>query len=100
MTSKPKLPVIFKVGGGEVAAYFPTLPGTNDPFTCTCYVHVGQRGAASIAYAQVQRPGKPNEYAPLLAELRQIYDDCELVIKRRFHYGYAKARIEALKGAA
>lgn len=98
--TKEKLPVIFKTSQGEVTAYFPSLPGTYDPFTCACYAHIGQHGAASVAYASLQRPAKPAEYEPLLRELRQIYDDCELVVKSRFHHGYLAARRAALKNDA
>ena len=89
---KEQLPVIFKRYGNEVTALFPTIPGTNDPFTCTCYAHIGQHGSASEAYAAMRPAAKPSEYADLMAELRGIYDDCELVVRKRFHQSYLTTR--------
>lgn len=33
---------------GEVIAVFPYLAGTNDPYTCTIYVHNGQHSSAPL----------------------------------------------------
>ena len=78
------LPVIFRTAEkvipdfgkpSEVVAIFPTLPGTNDPRTVTCYQTIGQHGTASLDwYSQETRPATRTEYGPLLAELKGIYE--------------------------
>lgn len=39
----------------------------------TCYAHIGQHGECADAWVAEQEPATPEEYAPLLAELRGIY---------------------------
>lgn len=79
-----RIPVIFKLCAGEVTAVFPTLPGTVDPWTCTCYAHVGQHGSASIAWVRTAPPASPAQYAGLLHEVRRIYaPEFRLVVRRR-----------------
>lgn len=80
MTESPEqLPVIFRAEragefAGEVTAVFPTLPGTNDSATFTVYAHVGQHSSASLDWYAQTRPATESEAAPLLAELRSIYE--------------------------
>jgi hypothetical protein len=73
------LPIIFRSerahGTLWITAVFPTLPGTNDPATFQIYQHIGQHGAGSRAWYLTTRPATPTEYAPLLAELRAIYEE-------------------------
>lgn len=75
-----ELPVIFRVVRGELLALFPTLPYDareaargGYPYI-TCYAHIGQHGEALRSYTQAGRLATPEEYAPLLAELRRIYE--------------------------
>jgi len=73
------LPVLFrKMKGatrrGEITAVFPTVPGTNEGGSMTCYAHVGQHGACSWGWYRATEPAKPEEYADLLAELKLIYE--------------------------
>ena len=97
-TRKPSLPVIFKVfKEGDVIAFFPNQPGTCEWQTCSSYQHVGQHGAANVALIGELRPAKPTEYAPLLRELRGIYDDCKLIVMRRRTRKHDRERAEALK---
>lgn len=83
----PKQPVIFKKDRkmGEVLAFFPDTinDGSCNPGNIMCYAHNGQHGEASIDYFHECRPCSEEEYADLLTELEGIYDDCELVVKRR-----------------
>lgn len=59
--------------GGGVIALFPTLPGTQDPESCESYEHVGQHGAADFqGMLHRTRRARPEEYAELAAELREI----------------------------
>jgi hypothetical protein len=63
--------VIFRADkDGEITAIFPALAGTNDTWTCTCYAHLGQHSYASLDYIRATRPATPEQFAPLLAELR------------------------------
>lgn len=94
--SRPEpLPVIFRADRagdfkGAVTAVFPTLPGTSDPWTATCYAHIGQHGTCSPKWYRTTRAATPDESADLLAELRQIYeregdpDAVRLVIAKRW----------------
>lgn len=96
-----KLPVIFKWETGDhpqVCAFFPTLPGDNDPSTMTCYAHVGQHSSADMDYVRSCRPASPEEYASLLSELQSVgYDG--LVVMKRQSWKHYNARIAALSGA-
>jgi len=57
----------------EVTALFPAMAGTvGNPNDCTCYARIGQHGAASLDFIRRTRPAKPEEYAPLKAELESI----------------------------
>lgn len=73
-TTPAPLPVIFRKSESEVTAVFPTLPGTDDSTTMTCYAHIGQHGVCSLAWYRETTPARAEEYAPLLAELRSIYE--------------------------
>jgi hypothetical protein len=76
------LPVVFRMLREEVdgrrgewlLALFPTLPGDDSPQTCASYAHVGQHGVADRALLRAGRPATAVERAPLLAELRGIYE--------------------------
>jgi hypothetical protein len=88
-------PVIFrKDRTGEITAVFPTLPADTRGLHMTCYAHIGQHGACAHAwYSETQR-ATPEDHAPLLAELRGIYDD--LVIYQRITPGHRAALKAAL----
>jgi hypothetical protein len=86
MQTKPVVPVMLRVWLDDSTSFamFPTFPGTNQPFTCMTYQHIGQHSSAGIATAiAYSRPAKPEEHRALLNELTQIYDDCELKIVKR-----------------
>lgn len=70
-------PVLFraekrKEHRGEVTAVFPTLPGTLEPGTMTCYAHVGQHGSCSQGWYNQTRRARPDEYEALKRELEAI----------------------------
>jgi len=72
-----KIPVIFrkwsKSKGGEIIAIFPTILGTNSPYTCEMYEHVGQHGAGDPSgVVSTTKRATPTEYAGLLKELHRI----------------------------
>jgi len=74
---KPEDKVIFRKfrEGGNIVALFPEYAGSTDLQTCMSYMHIGQHSAASIGLLtsrNTTRPAKPEEYADLLNELKQI----------------------------
>lgn len=84
--SKEKpLPVVFRTfrEGGDVIALFPTVLGTSDPYTCTCYQHVGQHGAADPwGCVRDSRPATAAESRGLLRELRSLgYDNLKVLTR-------------------
>ncbi len=90
-------PVIFKMERNHGAdatpvAFFPAEPwSANVHNECACYAHLGQHGAAAIDYAASLPPATPEQYAPLLAELRAIgYDDLKII--RKFTQAHQAAR--------
>lgn len=102
----PVTDVIFrkypKSEGGDILALFPGDPGTNDPYTCSCYQHVGQHGSANprICVARTH-PASAAEYADLKAELeREPYRYNLRVIKRQSakHLESRKRQINGMVG--
>jgi hypothetical protein len=103
------LPVIFRADRsgdfkGHVTAVFPTLPGTSNPWTFTCYAHIGQHGSADKGWYVTTRAATPEESADLLRELRGIYetphaDEEPVTLRpvRRFTDQHDKARRAALR---
>lgn len=85
-TQFDKLKVIYRKGaGGEVVAFLPELPANRG--NIVCYAHTGQHGEASIEYYHGTEKALPSEYEPLHKELKAIYSDYELSVKRRLTYG-------------
>lgn len=86
-SEQDQFPVIFKKDRKtkEVLAFFPetAYDGSCNPGNIMCYAHVGQHDEASLEYFWECKPCSEEEYASLLTELEQIYDDVELVVKRR-----------------
>ena len=111
--ARPLLPVIFRADRsgdfkGTVTAVFPTLPGTNGPYDCTCYAHVGQHGTCGRDWYATTRAATEAESADLLRELRGIYerdDDADAVrltpVKRwtRHHDDARRAALSQSRGA-
>lgn len=90
---REKLPVIFRKQRqadhkGEIVAVFPTLVERNN--MRTCYAHMGQHSACSRAWLLSTDLATPEEYAPLLRELRQVYSDVTLVVRKRVYWGTTK----------
>lgn len=73
----------FDEEGGDIIALFPTETGTNDPYTCSSYEHVGQHSSADPnGVIQDTVPAKPAEYADLMRELKGIgYNDLKVYQK-------------------
>lgn len=95
----PPTLVIFKMEGKEPTAFFPEEPGTNDPYTCTLYVHVGQHGHCSTSYASTLKPATPEQYAPLLKELESLgYENLKPVRKfTQKHLETRKAKLNSTR---
>lgn len=97
-TKSEKVPVIFRMFDGYVIALFPTLPGTNDPWTCSSYMHVGQHGSADLQHViRSSYPAKPDEYAALERELRSAPFEYDLTIKSRVSPAMNAARKAELR---
>ena len=80
---------------GEVVALFPEIPGTNDPWTCLSYQHVGQHSSASVDLTDYTRPSTPDEVKLLAPELTGIGYDVRQVHRRTRSHNMA--RLDALK---
>lgn len=81
-----KLKVIFRKDkqDGIITAFLPEL--TANRGNILCYQHIGQHSEACLEYYWSTEKASPNEYADLLKELAEIYDDCELDVKQRLYY--------------
>ena len=92
---------VFKHEGG-VIALFPEIPGTNDPYTCQSYMHVGQHASADPnLLIRETRLAKPSEYRVLARELRQR--GYRLKVIKRLRYVATDVRrkqIQAMRGNA
>lgn len=76
------LNVVFrKELSGDVLAVFPSVPADYHG-AMLCYAHVGQHGSCSNGYYyRGTKPATPEEYEPLLAELRCIYESGEDAVR-------------------
>ena len=95
-------PVIFrkesydKFIDGMIIAFFPTLPGTHVPSSCSCYAHIGQHGTAhKDYYTQNTSPATPEEYKDLQDELESIGYDLEIFT--RWQSWMDKRRLQELE---
>ena len=80
---------------GDVIAMFPYEPGTNDPWTCMSYEHVGQHGSASSDLSPYTSPAKATEYSALKHELESI--GYKLVVLNRMPNQRAAKDVRAAK---
>ena len=71
---KEKTKTVFRMWpDGEVIALFPQIATAISGYECQSYQHIGQHSGANSWLVVVKtRPAKPEEYAELLKELRQI----------------------------
>lgn len=82
---------------GEIIALFPDMPGTMDPWTCSCYMHLGQHGTAGPGIIKDTVPASPGEYGELFDELVYIgYDDLK-VMKRVNNSASYQARYNEIR---
>ncbi len=86
---------------GDIVAVFPGMAGDSSISTCGCYQHIGQHGACSVAWVlEDTRPATPEEYAPLLNELKRIgYGDTLRIVKRMTQKHVASRRAELCHSA-
>lgn len=84
-TPYDKLKVIYrKDSDGKIIAFLPELPANYGKIVC--YAHIGQHSEASIEYYHNTETALPSEYEALHKELKAIYNDYELSVKRRLTY--------------
>jgi hypothetical protein len=80
-----KVKVIFrKTKDEEIIAFFPESVVNSG--NIMSYMHIGQHGEASLRFYQSTKKATEMEYKKLLNELRNIYSDCELVVKQKLCY--------------
>ena len=68
----------------EVIAFFPEIEANHGRILS--YMHIGQHGEADLGFYHETKKVTEEEYKPLLNELKEIYNDYELVIKRKINY--------------
>lgn len=79
-----KVKVIFrKDREGNIIAFLPELRVNHG--NIMSYMHIGQHSEASLQYYWETVKATEEEYKPLLKELKSIYDDEALVIKKRLN---------------
>lgn len=79
-----KLKVIFRKADGEIIAFFPEA---NANFgNILSYAHLGQHGEATHDFYMTTKKATEEEYKLLLNELKGIYNEYELVVKRKIYY--------------
>ena len=85
-----KFKVIFRkvknpyTGEFEVVAFFPEVNANYGKILS--YMHIGQHSEASVEFYQQTSKVSDAEFKPLLDELRTIYDDVELIVRRKIFY--------------
>ena len=80
-----KVKVIFrKIKGEQVIAFFPEFHVQRG--NIMSYMHMGQHGEASLEFYYSTKKANPQEYEPLLNELKAVYDDCILTVRQKLNY--------------
>lgn len=80
-----KVKLIFrKTKSGEVIAFFPEFHVQRG--NIMSYMHIGQHGEASLDFYYSTKKANAQEYAPLLNELKVVYDNCILTIRQKLSY--------------
>ena len=83
--------------GGDVIALFPGDVGDSSPYTCNSYMHVGQDGSADPwLIVQATTPATPDEYGPLLAELRRIGYEPRIIERVRYSHLERRRKLLAM----
>lgn len=68
----------------EIIAFFPEAPANFG--NILSYMQLGQHGEASHDFYMTTKKATKEEYQALYNELKGIYYDCELVVKRKIYY--------------
>lgn len=95
-----RMPRNVKLHGNDCDAIMPTIPGTNDAATMTCYAHIGQHGSCHQNWIQSTRPATPEEYADLKAELESAPYGYRFKVYRRIQPWMRDERIKQLRHTA
>lgn len=100
MTKDTKTTIVIfrKFKDGDIIAIFPELNGTNDLFTMSSYMHVGQHGSCDDSLMYKTKPATADEYQPLYNELESIGYNLEIRRKLTYkHYLARKAALDQIK---
>lgn len=84
-----KTKVIFRMLNNECIALFPEILGTNNPYTCLNYMHLGQHGSG-IANTGNTKPAKPHQYRELEKELTLLGYNLKVI--KKFSYSHLITR--------
>lgn len=76
--------VIFREFEGEVIAFFPEARVNYG--NILSYQHIGQHCEASLEFYWLTDVADEPVYSPLLEELKQVYSDCILDVRKRLNY--------------
>lgn len=68
----------------EVIAFYPEIEVSYG--NILSYTHIGGHSEASLDFYHSTKKVTPEEYKPLLVEIKGIYDDCELVVRQKINY--------------
>ena len=68
----------------EVIAFFPEIEANYG--NILSYMHIGQHSEASLDFYHSTKKVTPEEFKSLLAEIKGVYDDCELVVRQKINY--------------
>lgn len=85
-----KLKVIFRktknpyTKENEIIAFFPEISANYG--NIMSYMHIGQSGEASMEFYWNTTKAKKEEYESLFNELKEIYNEYELVVRQRVTY--------------
>lgn len=66
-----KTRVLFRMLQDECIALFPDIPGTNNPYSCLNYMHIGQHGIGPCSIDGTRKV-KLEEYSALKQELENL----------------------------
>ena len=79
----------------DLVAIFPTEPGTNDPWSMTCYSTVGEHSSCHTSYMLATKPATKEQVQAMLQVLKgRGYENLKVVSRVTKHH--LKARKQQL----
>lgn len=96
MGKMEKVKVIFRTDkDGNIFCLMPELPAKSGYILCFCYEGEGVFGTCIGGHMEIGtyeaihdlRLATEKEYSKAFEALKRIYDDCELVVRKKINYG-------------